>query len=219
MQTTCMIARDEVGDLQIEQGFKSFFPLNELRSYFNEQKIREILFCDCPKCKEDLQMFESRTDPESYVNKIMGGSGPKDLTRTYYSVFGLLVCVEHPLFIIGFLDHTCNDYILESWATRSSNFSDDRLKICTGDYARNTLGFARFVKKFKANLPEFAIPHLEPNGFSQYGESVVLPFIEEEEIGKKQADDGHTTSEGANGRVFAFKIQYEYNRFPVSACS
>jgi hypothetical protein len=216
MPETCRIARDEVEDLQIEQGSKSFFPLNELRSFFKEQKIRDILLCDCLQCREDVRMFESRIDRESYVNMIMGGSEPKDLTKTYYSVFGLLVCVEHPLFIIGFMDHKCNDYILESWVTHSSDFSRDRLKRFTGNYERNTTGFLRFAKKFTASLPQFAIPHLEPDIFSQYHESVVLPFIEEVEIGKKQADDGHWTSEGANGRVFAFKIQREYNRFPVS---
>jgi hypothetical protein len=133
MPETCRTARDEVEDLQIEQGSKSFFPLNELRSFFKEQKIRDILLCDCSQCKEDLRMFESRIDRESYVNMIMGGAESKDLTRTYYSVFGLLVCVEHPLFIIGFMDHKCNDYILESWATHSSDLSPDRLKRFTGE--------------------------------------------------------------------------------------
>jgi hypothetical protein len=43
-----------------------------------------------------------------------------------------------------------------------------------------------------------------------------LPFIEEVEIGQRRADDGHWTSEGANGRVYAFRIHPEYNRLPVS---
>ncbi|KAH7378818.1 kinase-like domain-containing protein [Pyrenochaeta sp. MPI-SDFR-AT-0127] len=145
----------------------------------------------------------------------MGGRyDPSNLTQTYYSVFGLLVYVEHPLFIIGFLDRNCSDHFLESWVTHTSLFSRESLKQYTGDFKRDPLRFERFAKRFATNLPKFAVPHLESERFSQFDASVVLPFIEETEIGKRIDDGGHLTSEGANGKVFAFKIHREYNKFP-----
>jgi hypothetical protein len=218
MPETCRRARDEIEDLQFEEGSKSFFPLDRLRSYFKYQRIKEILFCSCAQCQEDLRLFNTRTDRETYVNRIMGDSEPSNLTRSFYSVLGILVYVEHPLFIIGFLDHNCTDFFLASWATHSSLFSRDRLKDYTGEYKRDAIRFERFAKRFSASLSRFAIPHLESAGFSQYDGGAVLPFIEEQEIGKKEID-GHWTSEGANGKVYAFKIYREYNRIPVSNCS
>ncbi|KAF1925391.1 kinase-like protein [Didymella exigua CBS 183.55] len=218
MPETCRTAKEKVEDLQIEQDPKSFFPLDGLRSYFKEQKVREILLCACSQCREDARMFNSRIARENYVDMIMGGSEPKDLTKTYYSVFGLLVFVEHPLFIIGFLENRCNDYILESWVTRSIDFSRERLRTLTGDYQqRSAAGFDRFVRRFTSSLSKFSVPHLGPDGFSLYREKAVFPFIEEKQIGQRRDENGQLTSEGANGKVFAFRIQREYNRFPHSS--
>jgi hypothetical protein len=44
-----------------------------------------------------------------------------------------------------------------------------------------------------------------------------MPFVGELEIRKRTAEDRHLTSEGASGRVFAFKI-YRECAFPVSFC-
>jgi hypothetical protein len=214
MPETCRRARDDVEDLQYEDGSKPFFPLDKMRSYFKYQKIKEILECTCAQCQEDLRMFSSRREPVEYVNRIMGNADPNDLRRTFFSVFGLLVYVEHPLFIIGFLDHNCNDYVLEARAAHSTLPNDD-LKNWTGEYRRDSVRFDRFARRFRANLPSFAVPHFESAEFVLYDERVVMPFVKEVEIGKKTAEDGHLTSEGANGKVFAFKIYREY-AFPVS---
>ena len=217
MPETCRRAREEIEDLQFEDGAQPFFPLDRLRSYFKFQKIKEILFCSCAQCEDDLRVFKSQADRESYVNHIMGGkSDSSDLTKTHYSVFGILVFVEHPMFIIGFLDHDCSDRFLESWATHTSLFSRENLKQYTGEYKRDAIRFERFAKRFASSLPKFAVPHMTSERFLQYDASVVLPFVEEREIGKKMDEEGHWTSEGANGKVFAFKIYREYNKFPVS---
>ena len=217
MPEACRRAREDIEDLQYENGSTIFFPLDKLRSYFKFEKIKEILLCNCAQCQADVRMFRSQTNRESYINHIMGGKSDfNDMTRTYYSVFGLLVCVEHPLFIIGFLDRNCSDHFLESWVTHTALFSRENLKQYTGDYHNDALGFERFAKRFTTNLPKFAVPHMESERFSQYHPSVVLPFVGEREIGKRREDDGHLTSEGANGKVFAFKVYREYNRFAVS---
>lgn len=114
------------------------------------------------------------------------------------------------------MDRNCSDHFLESWVTHTSLFSREHLRQYTGEFKRDPLRFERFAKRFASNLPKFAVPHIESERFSQYDASVVLPFIEETEIGKRINDEGHLTSEGANGKVFAFKIYREYNKFPVS---
>jgi hypothetical protein len=217
MPEACRRARDDIEDLQFESGTTIFFPLDRLRSYFKFERIKEILQCTCAQCQADMRLFRSQTNRETYVNHVMGGrSDSSDRTKTYYSVFGLLIYVEHPLFIIGFLDHNCSDHFLESWVTHTALFSRDTLKQYTGDHSNDAVRFERFARRFTANLPKFAVPHMESERFSQYHPSVVLPFVGEEEIGKRQDDDGHLTSEGANGKVFAFKVYREYNKFVVS---
>ncbi|KAF1839681.1 kinase-like protein [Decorospora gaudefroyi] len=214
MPELCRSAREDIEDLQFEDGATTFFPLDKLRSYFKFEKIKEILKCTCSQCQDDLRMLGNQTDRDTYVNHIMGGSfDVNNLTKTYYSVFGLLVYVEHPQFIVGFLDRAFNDYMLESWVTYAAHFSRKTLKQFTGDYSNDAIRFERFARRFEGSLPKFAVPHMESEKFLQYNPSVMLPFIEEKEIGKRQEEDGHWTSEGANGRVFAFRVYGEYNKF------
>jgi hypothetical protein len=95
MPEACRKARDDIEDLQFENGATILFPLDKLRSYFKFEKIKEILLCTCAQCQADMRLFRSQTNRETYVNHIMGGrSDASDMTKTYYSVFGLLVYVE-----------------------------------------------------------------------------------------------------------------------------
>ena len=214
MSTGCIEARDEVAELQYEETSTPFFPLDRLQQYFQPEKVREILSCGCPKCQGDLHMYNVGTEPEDYVRRIAGEPNSTDTRRTFYSVFGLLVYIERPLFIIGFMDRNCNDYLLESWSAHSS-LTGEGLRQYTGTYqVRDPGKYNRFAKKFLAALPQFAIPHLEQGDFSEYDEKVIFPFIEEVEIGKRSTEDGRLTSEGANGKVYALKVYCGYH-FPV----
>ena len=82
-------------------------------------------------------MFNMATELKDYVGRIMGIPGPTDSRRSFYSVFGLRVYASHPLFIIGFVDRNCNDYLLESWASHTS-LSQDQLQQYTGEYKRKS---------------------------------------------------------------------------------
>lgn len=217
MPETCRHARDEVEDLLFENGAKSFYPLDRLRKYFRLQKVREILSCSCAQCREDVRLYGHQIDPELCAEDIVGeGRDPNDLRNTHFSIFGLLIVVEHPLFIIGFLKTDCSDFMLESWATNATSFSHYTLEQRTGRYRRDTAKFNRFARKFLADLPSFAVPHMKTERFLHYDARVILPFIDETEIGKRMDEYGHWTSEGANGKVFSFKIYPEYRKFLVS---
>lgn len=211
----CRAARDAVDDLQYEEEgtSKTFIPVDRLRNYLTTDKIREILSCVCPTCCEDLSAFNSGTEPKDYVEHIRGNPDQTVSRNTYYSVLGLLIHIEHPLFIIGFVDHNCDDHFLESLAT-NSKLSQEDLKTYTGNYKRDPRKYDRFARRFFKGLFQFAVPHLEANVFTQFSDDVVMPFVEEVEISTRMAEGEHLTSEGTKGRVFAFKIYREYN-FPV----
>jgi hypothetical protein len=138
-------------------------------------------------------------------------------TRGEHSIPCSAFSSTRPVLIIGFLHRHCNDYILETSSAQGS-LTPETLKQYTGAYqARDPTKYDRFAKKFLAALPQFAVPHLEQGQFSEYDAKVIFPFIEEVEIGKKPAEDGRSTSEGANGAVSAFKMYRGY-QFPVG-CS
>lgn len=219
MTEICRIASDEIGDLQVRIGSNSIFPLDKLRHYFTAGKIREILSCSCQKCRDDLRQVNSSADKEAYVHRILGGSDGNEPTKTSYAVFGLLVYIGYPMLIIGFLDHGCNDFFLESWKTSAFLFSHELFQQYTVNFSQDTISFARFRRKFREGLPRFAVPHIYRDNFSQYHAEVILPYIDEKEIGKREAENGRLTSEGANGKVFAFKILPEYHRISVWANS
>ncbi|KAF2129905.1 hypothetical protein P153DRAFT_226615 [Dothidotthia symphoricarpi CBS 119687] len=217
MPETCTDARHEMDHLLLKNGANSFYPLDRLRDHFTPEKVKQILTCSCKTCREDVRLFGNQTDPETYVKEIVGeGFDPYDSRKTLFSVFGLLISVEHPLFIIGFADRDCSDFKLESWATDATLFSRETLQRYTGSYKTDARKFEWFATKFEDSIRRFAVPHMDSGKFVHYDASVILPFVKEREIGKRKEEDGHWTSEGANGKVFAFKIHPEYCKFRVS---
>ncbi|KAF2474443.1 kinase-like protein [Lindgomyces ingoldianus] len=219
----CTIARNNIIDRRYEEYrkdvlCKSFFPLDKLRSYLKADKVRDILRCNCDQCKAHRKFFND-TDPLNYLYRITGVEDgtkeTKDRTKTAYSLFSLLIYVQHPLLIVGFMEKERSDFLLEFSA---SSFTKESLKDYTGRYhANDSGGFARFASEFIKAMPEFCVPHMESGEFTHYEANVILPFIEEKEIGKKIDASGQWTSEGANGKVFKFKIYTEYQNFPHAA--
>ena len=220
----CKAARGEIIDCQYyEEGEnnlppKSFFPIDSLKAYLTEDKIREILRCNCPECSADLRLF-GNLDPDAITPQITGNQPEllrKHIVRPAYALFSLLIYVEHPLLIIGFLNADFYDYDLERSTTHPDTFSTSNLKHYTQDFSSlNPTGFKRFIRTFTAAVPEFAIPYMDHGYFSRYSANTKLPFITESEIGQRLDEQGRLTAEGANGRVFRFKIYKEYKKFPV----
>jgi hypothetical protein len=192
MPANCRIARDEVEELQYEDGSRRFFPLDRPWDYFNYQKIKELLYCTCAQCQEDLRLFSDTCELAEYVDRIIGPRDRNDLRRTFISVFGLLVYVEHPLFIIGFLDYDYNDFVLDSWASHPTlpNLIPENW---TGKSRRDTAKFDWFARRLKANLPLFAVPHLESAEFALYlyDGRVIMPSVKEVELVNRTAGDGY----------------------------
>ncbi|KAF2191184.1 kinase-like protein [Zopfia rhizophila CBS 207.26] len=162
--------------------------------------------------KRIAELLETISIQLIILNKITGDENSStNRRRTAFSLFALLAFVEHPLLIIGFLDKEKNDDFLEA---SPELFSKENLKTYTGKYAAtNPRAFAHFAFSFSESMPKFAVRHMDSGKFANYNAKTILPFINEREIRKMDAD-GHWTAEGANGKVFEFEIYEEYRQFP-----
>jgi hypothetical protein len=148
--------------------------------------------------------------------------GPEDDTnarldpgKTALSLFALLIFIEHPLLIIGFVMRRCSDHALER---TPALFSLDHLRreYCQ-EYAHRVgeEEFKEFANDFAEYLPKFAIPRMDSGEYSVYGPDTILPFLNEQKIGVR-GPDGVVQQEGAHGKVYSFEIYEEYRQFPVS---
>jgi hypothetical protein len=139
---------------------------------------------------------------------------PLDPGKTALALFALLIFIEHPLLIIGFVMRRCSDHALERTPTL---FSIEHLQreYCQ-EYA-NRIGdeqFKEFATDFAEYLPKFAIPRMDSGEYSVYGPDTILPFLNEQKIGVR-GPDGVVQQEGAYGKVYSFEIYEEYRQFPV----
>ncbi|ORY06760.1 hypothetical protein BCR34DRAFT_666527, partial [Clohesyomyces aquaticus] len=209
----CRSARLDIMDLCYHVSKrKMIFPLDRIRDYLTAERINKILRCGCDQCKTHQKYFND-DDPSQFTSSILGEPRAKDTSDTRkQSLFALLIYVEHPVLIMGFAARGSNDWLLELTA---SWFNTENLKLCSGNYhLQNNQSFLRFVSEFVKHMPEFSVPHLASRDFTHFDDTVILPFTDEEEIGQKMDEKGRLTSEGANGKVFKFRIYEEYQRFP-----
>ena len=72
-----------------------------------------------------------------------------------------------------------------------------------------------FCPLLKSYLPAFAVPHLLDDSYTAYVSSTVLPFVDEERLGRR-LDDGTIVDEGGYSRVYGFRIYDCYNQLGVS---
>ena len=194
-----------------------FVPVDKLRSYLTRSTVTWVLECRCLTCSNDYAPFHrARTE---FVGSIVG---PEDDTntrldpgKTALSLFALLIFIEHPLLIIGFVMRRISDYALER---TPALFSLDHLRL---DYCQEYAnrvgeeGFKVFANDFAEYLPKFAIPRMDSGEYSVYGPDTILPFLNEQKIGVR-GPDGVVQQEGAHGKVYSFEIYEAYRQFPVS---
>jgi len=216
--SVCQAARNDIFLLRYNEDRPdtnlSFFPLDDLRKYLSNKRVGEILGCDCDTCMEDRSAFGTpdHIRPINSQSRIVGqGGSTRDTLWTAYSLFSLLICIHHPILIIGFLEHEKTDWWLEK---NPESFKKADLKKYTRHYfTNNPVGFERFAAEFETYRPQFAVRHMDSGTFSRYPPGTILPFIDEKEIGKQKDQSGQWTNIGANGRVFSFEIHNEYRRF------
>lgn len=206
------LSKPDTPDLSINQ---QFFPRDSILQLLTKERTLDILTCRCQKCQEDsnYQVIVERS--HEYASRIVGNErGERSPADTAVSLFALLIYIGRPLFIIGFLsrDGGANDNTLEIGL---SSFKSKTLQeTYWPKYLRmNPRGAAALASEFKWHIYQFAVPHMKDPSYSVYDGRTIMPFVNETPLGE-MSEDGEFKNPGAYGRVFAFDIWPEYNRFP-----
>jgi hypothetical protein len=220
-EVRCSSARRDVRGLFVMDKARPgqrFFPLDKLRTYLTREKVAWVLQCSCTTCRRHYAVFRRNKSPIEFLDRIVGPADEPDTaynpSKTSFALFALLIYIEYPLLVLGFLMRSCYDFLLENRST--SSFSSVALREYCQEFAdrEGDEEFDAFAADFIQLLPQFAIPRMDSGGYSEYSADTILPFINEKKIGI-QDPDGSFREEGANGRVYAFEIHEEYRKFPV----
>ena len=222
-EVRCSNARRQVKRLFVldeARPHQRFFPVDKLRSFLTREKVIWLLECHCPTCKKDHASFKRAKPPIEFIDRIVGpesdANAQRDPAKTALALFALLIFIEHPLLIIGFVIHQCSDHTLETRAPGQFSFRNLKEGYCK-ELAASVPDhdFKQFAADFAEALPKFAVPRMDSGVYSVYGLDTILPFTNERKIGVR-GEDGVIRQEGAHGKVYAFEIYEEYRQFPVS---
>lgn len=192
---------------------RKFFPRNGLKTLFTTQRVAGVLNCSCANCTTRVEV-RTAVDLSRTCGAILGdGNSQKHDQHSSISLFALLVFIECPKFIFAFLDSSCNDRVLEE---QLNSFSTDRLRRSFWpNYDRyEPQDAADLANEFRWHKYKFAVPHIDNGEFAIYDRATILPFINEEPLGRV-TDKGEVMQEGAFSRVYSFEILAEYRDLSV----
>lgn len=206
------LAVPDTPELSINQ---RFFPRDRILILLTEARVLRILQCCCHQCQEDAQYQVTNEGFQEYAGRIVGSEGQeKSPANTAVSLLALLIYIGRARFIIGFLlrDGGVNDNTFET------GFSGITINALQERYwprykRMNSPRAGSLAAEFKWHINQFAIPHMNDSSYSVYDERTIMPFVKETPIG--DTEDGEFVNPGAYGKVFAFDIWPEYNKFPV----
>ena len=193
-----------------------FYPKSRIRSLFTHDRVLQLLQCSCHQCLTVRKiMFPRAPTYSKLASKIIATeNGVRHAHQTYILILAILLCIGCPLLVIGFLQRDCSDLELEeNLETFTSDYTRQRFWPKLGEY--KPAWSKNFGVKFRWKKYNFVIPTISHDEFSIYSVHTVLPFIEQQRIGKVDPD-GTIVSEGAHGTTYAFRILGEYDALSVS---
>jgi hypothetical protein len=186
---------------------RRFFPRSKLAVLLTKRTVQEILDCRCPRCQLHIDNLGSHIlvpDAGSVI-----GSGESSAIV----LLALLVYIECPQFISAFLQKRFGDQELQ---TRLDDLSSEYVRqTFWPEYDESQPENSHILgTRFQSRKYQFAIPTMNDDLYTEYHESVILPFIKQRPLGKV-GEDGTVKQQGAFSRVFAFEIPQEYRDFQV----
>ena len=220
-EATCSIAYDEIQRCANHNGPKPFYPKSALSQVLTEQRIRQILQCECGRCLNHRKLLGKLGKPIDYFRAIIGTKNVLSQATNAISLFGLLIHIKYPMFIIGFLESGQTDEHLENGAVIQSDESRDQFceQICRTFWKKyyndDKEGCLAVAHTFRENMYHFAVPRMHGPEYRTYHEETILPFVNERPVGKIN-ENGEVENEGAYGTVYSFEIPDEYRDFTVS---
>ncbi len=205
MSFPCVLARRELAKRSVPRDVnvreeKRFFPSVVLDTFLDKTAIETILNCGCDQCKSHLADLGKQDAPIKYATKITGTKSPTDAK----ALFALLIYIEHPMFVVAFIERGLDSKSLESYCAQP-RFQPETLEDYWPRYRqRNPKDSLYLAQKFSFSMHQFVPPVLDHGNFSVYSADTILPFIE-----------GATLGSGSYGEVYPFSIYEGYNQIPV----
>lgn len=196
---------------------KKFYPKSRLHKFLSPLKVSQLLECACQRCAHIRSILGAQNHATPKSVSIIVGKTPHGNSQSHTSILllALLLYIDSPALIFGFLEKKCYDGELESHLDRFSAEFVQRT-YWPRLYASEPLLSNTLANKFRWSKYKFVLPIVKDGEFSVYDESVILPFINEKRIGR-EGPDGSIISEGAYGHIYSFEILDEYRMFSVSA--
>lgn len=197
---------------------KKFFPRSAIWSLFTPEVVRGLVACACQRCASlrhtaGIQLHHAC----KVVNAIIGTPRDRDVQKTYHLTLGLLLYIDRPALIIGFVQQKCYDGNVEAYLEQltPAKFQQKFWPKLLSSAPQESLSV---MSSFRWRKYNFFVPMLKDNEFSTYDQHTILPFINERRVGR-ETDDGDIVFEGAYGQIYSFEILDEYREFVVSASS
>jgi hypothetical protein len=194
---------------------KRFYPKSKLKAICTLTRVKDVLECRCQRCYGHFNIlgeFRAAQDDENILKRL---HGLHQHSASLTLIFAILVYIECPQLVVAFLknEERANDDILEAHIDR---FTTDflRLKIWPEYDKKAPEASLALARAFKQNKYKFAVPCMNDEKYSIYDEHTILPFLEEEPVGRRDKH-GMVIQEGAFGKVYSFKIPPEYQLFSV----
>ena len=211
------LSQPHTPDLAINQ---RFFPRDSILQLLTKDRVRDVLACGCQKCQNDRKYIIVENFHEyagQYAGRIVGNEHPnRKPADTAVSLCSLLIYIGYPLFITGFLSRGggANDNTLETGLIGFKSKMGLQETYWPKYLRMDPDGATALASEFKWHIYQFAVPHMNDPSYSVYDKDTIMPFVNETPLGEL-SEDGEFKNPGAYGRVFAFDIWPEYNKFPV----
>ena len=218
----CVVARRRIGAISTPDDpriifSRRFFPRDQLAQILDRQTALRILECRCQTCNRHATALGKLSAPAEHIDNIVGlskfSSQEPSSSETCISLFGLLIYIGCPQFIVGFLQQRSRDIVLETDPTLFTY--NIAMKYWPRFEKHHPTESKQLATQFFSLIHQFAVPSMDSGEYSVYGQNTILPFINEEKIGTPN-EQGEIIPEGSSGKVYAFEIYERYRKFPVS---
>jgi len=218
-EPVCTQARDQLAKLAFPRTGMCdlnlrFYPRSDLKRAFTKDAVNSILSCLCARCTNHLSYIGQshladparRERPSDFTERVLG----RNSGHSAIALFALLVHCGYPIFVIRFLERDYNDVTtIESYCRHERNINARELEATHWPEfrTRDSSLSGQLANVFIGAMHQFAPPVMEGSDHAVYGSRRIMPFFEEEPLGR-----------GTFGDVFGFKIHHDYLRLSVSPC-
>lgn len=197
--SACTSARRKLNKLRFPPRVspdEQYFRASDLNVFLDQQAIEAILDCRCHRCKDHLKSLNKANlvDPRKLTRP---SSDYLERVCDARALFALLISIEHPMFIIPFVEKDNASRIRDY--CKPTTRADD-LEAIWPEYRRQDPDESfQLAENFIYTMHQFAPAEIRDEKFTFYDEKTRLPFYNQHKLGA-----------GSYGVVYSFEICEEY---------